>query len=116
MARTDAKGRILKGLGFRLSEESIQTDVSRLTRRFERQDRERRQEAIDDLIANQGNPEKLKEISQQIQREGLVFTRKQLQTEAAKKQMTRVERAFLNASPETKAILAPIFEFADIGK
>lgn len=114
VTRTDTTGRVLKGVGFRLADESIQTDVSRLQRRFERQDRERTQEVIDDTIAAKGDPEKLKKISERIVREGIIFDRKQLQTEAAKKKMTRAQRALLNASPETRAALAPIFEFAGV--
>ncbi len=114
VTRTDTKGRILKGLGFRLTEESVQTDAKRITQRAQREDRRVTAEIIDDVIAADGDQEKLQEISDRVEREGINLTRQQVLTEAMKKKLTRGQRALLGASDKTKATLAPIFEFAGV--
>jgi hypothetical protein len=111
VARLDTSDRVTKGIGFRTTRESLETDVSRLTAQ-ERQNRRATQQATVDAIINIIDEEARKpageksfdkamvEITERLAdatKEGVNITPKMIEEELTRKNLTRSQRAILNA-------------------
>jgi len=109
--KLDTKGRVLKGLGFTTTQESVERDVSRIFRSNLRQAKEEEKKAIDKFIKvmDSGDNEKIDEAISKLAELGVTADR--IENEIGKKGLTRAFRAFLNLPRKQQAEDIELLEF-----
>jgi diguanylate cyclase (GGDEF)-like protein len=139
VAETTPADTVKKALGFRPTEEAVQTDVKRIIDYEGERYRKLQAEVIDGIIETgleygqtieavkempaNSRPQAMKEAAEKRDAEmadimetmkdhGLVITEAQVENEIKNKNLTRSQRAFLNASNVIKAKTAKIYRFA----
>ncbi len=111
--KLDTKGRVLKGLGFTTTQESVERDVSRIFRSNLRQAKEDEKKAIDKFIKVMGGGDS-KKIDEALLKLGeLGITSERIKNEIQKKGLTRAFRAFLNLPRKRQAEDVELLEFVD---
>jgi hypothetical protein len=130
---------IKKALGFRPAEEAEQTDAARIIKYVGERDRKLQIEVVDRIIktsldyaqteaalqsmppsergpllkdAQEKRDQEMKEVVETMRENGIVVTPKQIKNEILAKNLTRAQRAFLNASDIIKGKTARIYRFA----
>ena len=109
--KLDKKSRILKGLGFTTTKESVERTVSRILTKNAREAKEDEKKAIDQFIKvmDSGDKEKIDKAVTRIAELGV--TSQRIKNEFQKKGQTKAFRTFLNLSRKRQAADVDILKF-----